>query len=98
MLSRHLREWFEAELGPGFRSDRHLREFLRGGAGRTLGEAADHYLATRDAPQAEIEPQLELNRFTRAWWAANPHGTREQLLEAWREYRDTPVELRLLPS
>ena len=94
VLSRHLREWFEAELGPGFRADRHLREFLRDGAGKTLGEAVDHYRSTRDAPPPEIEPQFELNRFTRLWWEANPGGTREELLEAWREYRESPTDRR----
>jgi len=98
VLSRHLRQWFERELGPDFRADRHLRAFLREGAGRTLGEAADHYRATRDAPVGEIQPQFELNRFTRLWWEANPDGTREALLEAWREYRDSPVELRRPPT
>jgi hypothetical protein len=98
VLSRHLREWFEAELGPGFRSDRRLREFLRTGAGKTLGDAVDQYLATRDSGPVEIEPQFELNRFTRLWWEANPDGTREELREAWRQYRDTPAELRQPPG
>ena len=98
VLSRHLREWFEGELGPGFRADRHLRDFLRNGAGRTLGEAANHYRETRDAPPGEIESQFELNRFTRLWWEANPGGTREELLEAWRLYRESPVESRILPG
>lgn len=94
VLGRNLREWFETELGQGFRADRHLRSFLRDGAGKTLGDAADHYRATRDAPPAEIEPQFELNRFTRLWWEANPDGTREELVAAWREYRATPRERR----
>lgn len=94
VLSRHLREWFEAELGPGFRFDRHLREFLRDGAGRNLGDAVDHYRATRDAEPGEIEPQFELNRFTRLWWQENPRGTREDLERAWRSYRDAPAESR----
>jgi len=97
VLSRHLRDWFASELGPGFRADRHLRDFLRSGAGRTLGEAADQYRATRDSPPQEIESQFELNRFTRAWWKANPDGSREDLIAAWREYRDTPRELREMP-
>ncbi len=98
VLSRNLREWFEGEVGADFRADRHLREFLHDGAGRTLGEAVDHYRATRDRPPSEIESQFELNRFTRRWWKANPGGTRAQLLEAWRVYRETPVERRLPPG
>jgi hypothetical protein len=98
ILSRNLREWFEGEVGADFRADRHLREFLQEGAGKTLGEAVDHYRATRDQPLSEIESQFELNRFTRRWWKANPGGTRAQLLEAWRLYRETPVERRPPPS
>ena len=98
VLSRHLRDWFVSELGEGFRADRHLRDFLRNGTGRNLGEAADHYRATRDAPPAEIEPQFELNRFTRLWWKANPSGSREELNRAWREYREAPAELRRPPG
>ena len=98
VLSRHLRTWFEVELGPGFRSDRHLREFLRTGAGKTLGDAVDHYLATRDSGLGEIDPQFELNRFTRLWWKANPDGSREDLKRAWIEYRATPAENRVLPD
>jgi hypothetical protein len=94
ILSRNLREWFEGEVGADFRADRRLREFLQEGAGKTLGEAVDHYRATRDQPLSEIESQFELNRFTRRWWKANPGGTRAQLLEAWRLYRETPVERR----
>jgi hypothetical protein len=93
ILSRNLREWFEGEVGADFRADRHLREFLQEGAGKTLGEAVDHY-----RPLSEIESQFELNRFTRRWWKANPGGTRAQLLEAWRLYRETPVERRPPPS
>lgn len=98
VLSRHLREWFEIELGPRFRFDRHLREFLRKGGGRTLGEAADHYRETRDAGPSAIESQFELNRFTRLWWKANPNGMREDLKRAWSEYRDTPADQRKTPE
>lgn len=94
VLSRELRDWFVAEIGPEFHSDHHTREFLRDGAGRTLGDAADHWYATRDAPRPEISPQFELNRFTRAWRADNPDGTREELLAAWAQYRATPVDER----
>ena len=98
VLSRHLREWFESVLGPSFRSDRHLREFLRDGAGRTLGDAVDHYRATRASEPSEIEPQFELNRFARVWWQEHPEGSRAELMEAWRSYRNTPVNRRRMPD
>lgn len=97
VLSRELRNWFVAELGPGFRADRHMRKFLKEGAGKTLGDAADLWTSTRGVPSGGIEPQFELNRFTRQWWRANPDGSREQLLDAWLAYRSTPVEGRIPP-
>lgn len=94
VLSRELRDWFVAEIGPQFHSDQHMRDFLRTGAGRTLGDAVDHWYATRDAPRPEIGAQFELNRFTREWRSANPGGSREELLAAWAQYRATPSDLR----
>jgi len=98
VLSRHLRDWFEAELGTGFRADGHLRKFLAEGAGQTLGDAADHWLATRGMPVGEIGSQFEFNRFTRSWWQANPGGTPNELREAWLEYRSTPAGQRSMPG
>jgi hypothetical protein len=94
VLSRELRDWFAAEIGPQFHSDQHMRDFMRQGSGRTLGDAVDHWYATRDAPRPEISGQFELNRFTRDWRAGNPDGTREELLAAWAQYRDTPADER----
>lgn len=98
VLSRELRDWFVTELGPGFHADRHMRRFLKEGAGKTLGDAVEHWISTRDAADDEIGPQFELNRFTRLWWRANPGGNREQLRNAWLDYRSKPVEKRVLPG
>ena len=94
VLTRELRDWFAEQIGPQFHSDHHMRAFLRDGEGRTLGDAVDHWYATRDAPAPQIGAQFELNRFTRAWRAAHPDGTREQLLAAWADYRATPADQR----
>ena len=98
VLSRELRDWFVAQLGPTFHADRHMRRFLKEGAGKTLGDAVEHWISTRDAAEDEIEPQFELNRFTRQWWRANPDGSREELRDAWLVYRSTPVDKRVLPG
>lgn len=94
VLSRELRDWFVAEIGPQFHADQYMRDFLRNEAGRTLGDAVAHWYVTRDAPRPEIGAQFELNRFTRDWRAANPGGSREELLAAWAKYRATPADLR----
>ena len=78
-----LREFFQEEVGPSFRFDAAMREFVASGEGRTLGAAVDHWWATRDRADAPIGPQFELNRFTRQWWRANPGGSRDELPAAW---------------
>ncbi len=98
MSSVELRDWFVAEPGAGFHADRHMRRFLKEGAGKTLGDAVEHWISTRDAAEDEIKPQFELNRFTRQWWRANSDGSREELRDAWLVYRSTPVDKRVLPG
>jgi hypothetical protein len=94
VLSRELRDWFTAQVGPTFRFNGHLREFLANGAGRTLGEAVDHYLATRASPPEDIAEQFEYNRFARAWRANHPDGAAEQMRSAWWEHRSAPTDAR----
>ena len=94
VLSRGLRDWFIAEVGPGFRANEALRRFLAEGSGRTLGDALDCYLATRDVPAPAIGEQFEYNAFVRAWWERNPGGTTEALRSAWARWRATPADER----
>jgi hypothetical protein len=92
--SHVLREFFTAEVGPSFRFDAAMRDFVANGAGKTLGDAVDHWWASRDRDAPPIGPQFELNRFTREWWRANPGGTRDELRAAWLAYRNQPADLR----
>lgn len=92
--SQALREFFGARVGAGFAFDDAMRSFIATGAGRTLGDAVDHWYATRSAPRPEIGPQFELNRFTRTWHQDHPDGTRSELLVAWRAHRVLPVDGR----
>lgn len=93
--SQLLRAFFTEAIGPSFRFDGPMREFIAEGAGRTLGDAVDHWYATRNRPRHEIAPQFEFNRFTRAWHQSHPDGTREQALAAWQAHRALPVDARL---
>lgn len=88
--SQQLRAFFEAELGPSFHFDAAMRDFISSGAGRTLGDALEHWRASRGAGPVEIDPQFEYNRFTRQWHQQHPQSTRQQLLDAWWEYRASP--------
>lgn len=92
--SQVLRHFFAEQIGPGFRFDEHMRDFVAHGEGRTLAEAVEHWHRTRGLPPGHIGEQFEYNRFTRAWFAAHPGGTREECQEAWWAHRSLPVEHR----
>ncbi len=93
--SQELRSWFQAHIGPSFRFDRHMRDFIQSADGTTtLGDAVKHWKSTRIERVTVIDPQFEFNRFTRAWHATNPSGTRAELLADWKHYRSLPIEAR----
>ena len=90
-----MRQFFEREIGPGFRFDAAMRTFLSGSQGeRTLGEAISHYQASRSQRPKPIDAQFELNRFTRAYYEQNPTASVTELRAAWRRYRSLPVDER----
>lgn len=80
--TQEVRAFFEREVGPGFRFDARMREFLWNGAGRTLGDAVEAWHRPRDGETA-IAPQFEYNRHVRAYFAANPGATHREAVEAW---------------
>ncbi|MEV6676519.1 DUF6434 domain-containing protein [Streptomyces erythrochromogenes] len=90
--SQVLREYFVREIGPGFRFDAFMREYVAGHAGHTLGEAVGHWHATREraAEPQEVGAQFEFNRFLRDWHARHPGGARTDALAAWRAHRARP--------
>ncbi|MEP6560957.1 MAG: hypothetical protein ABJD68_07760 [Nakamurella sp.] len=49
-------------------------------------------MSTRNGPVTDIDPQFELNRFTRSWHAKNPSGTLSELLAGWKYYRSLPLD------
>ena len=79
-----------AEVRSGVQLRPAMREFPEQGAGRTLGEAVEHWHATRGAPRREIAPQFELNRFLRAWHEANPGGSAADARADWKAHRSAP--------
>lgn len=93
--SQVVRAWFAEQLGGPFRFDGEMRAFFANTDGtQTLQDALDHYHATRDREPNGIDAQFEYNRFTRAWHSEHRDGSREELLEAWRDYRRRPVDER----
>jgi hypothetical protein len=81
--------FFRAELGNRFHFNKAMRDFIHDGEGRTLAEAVDCFKASMKPgqPKREIAPSLEYNQHTRAFFAANPGATRQQVIDAWWEKR-----------
>lgn len=93
--SRLVREWFVARVGRTFRFDKAMRTYFANVDGTsTLGDALEHYAQTRGRVSAAIEPQFEYNRFAREWRAGHPDGRHDQLVAAWRHYRNQPIDER----
>lgn len=93
--SQVLRAWFIEAVGTSFRFDGDMRDFFATTDGtQTLADAVEHWHRTRGQEQKAIDAQFEYNRFTRAWHGKYPAGSRSELLRAWRDYRNQPVEER----
>ncbi len=93
--SQAVRAWFVEQVGQSFGFDGEMRGFFaRTDGTQTLQDALDFYHATRDQGRKGIDPQFEYNRFTRTWHEAHPDSSREELLDAWRDYRRRPVDER----
>lgn len=93
--SQVLRAWFLEELGASFRFDGCMRDFFAATDGtQTLADAVEHWHRTRGREQKTIDAQFEYNRFTRAWHGKHPDGSKGELLSAWSDYRNQPVDAR----
>jgi SAP domain-containing new25/Domain of unknown function (DUF6434) len=58
--SQQLRTFFVREVSPRFSYDIHMRTFLASDRDKTLGEAVEHWHASRSSMKPETLPQLEL--------------------------------------
>lgn len=93
--SQVLRAWFEEQIGPSFHFDAEMRDFVGESNGtRTLGDALEHWNATRTLSGREIGAQFELNRFLRKWHSQNPGRDHGEAVSAWKAHRALPIELR----
>lgn len=82
-----LREFFVREAGPQFHFNGAMREFVRQGAGKTLGEGIAIWEASRREPKgsSKIAPQFEFNRHMRAYFKANPGKSHADAVNAWKK-------------
>jgi hypothetical protein len=88
--SEPLRAFFSAEIEKPFKFNQVMRDFVKYGQGKTLGEALDTWEAANESPtHTEIAPQFEYNRHMRAYYEAHPDATREDAIKAWKQLRAT---------
>ena len=87
-MTRELRTYLAAQIGPRFRFDGFMREFFADPEGRTLSDAVDVWHATRGR-RRPIGTQFEYNRFTSEYRRRHPHASRQEMLAAWERYKDT---------
>jgi hypothetical protein len=89
-----LGSFFRQQVGSGFRFNKAMRDFIHGGAGRTLAEAVDCYRVSvaPGQPKREIAASLEYNQHTRAYYADHPQATRAEVIAAWWTKRGTRRE------
>jgi SAP domain-containing new25/Domain of unknown function (DUF6434) len=92
--SQQLRAFFVSTVGPRFSYDIHMRTFLASDREKTLGEAVEHWHASRNSVKPETLPQLELVRFMKAWHLQNPVATQKECREAWKLYKSLPSDER----
>lgn len=83
--SEPLRAFFSAETGKSYKFNQLMRDFIKEGEGKTLGEALDTWQADQEKPQprGEIAVQFEYNRHMRAYFDAHPEATRADAIRAW---------------
>lgn len=91
--TQNVRRYFKARL-PGFAFSIPLMDWMKANIGKTLGEAvlvAEHIAADKKAGKKQPnQPHNQYNAFTRAYFAAVPHGTQEEVRAFWSARRQRP--------
>lgn len=92
--SQSLRQFFQSHTKTRFTFNKHMRDFIATGAGKTLADALVHWQATKDTKTEIIAPQFEYNRFMRQYFETHPGADLTSAITAWRTHRDTPKSQR----
>ena len=88
-----LRAWMVDQVGPTFRFDGHMRDFLRNADGARFADLVDHWRATRNI-ERPISDQFEYNAFVRHFRETHPGASLDGVTAAWHEYVATPASRR----
>lgn len=93
--NENLRTFFQQHLGNTFRFNSVVRYYILKNPGSRLGDVIEAYLLDKKSQSSnDIAPQFEYNRFVSEFSRKYPNATRKQILDAWQEYRNTPISLR----
>lgn len=91
--TQNVRHYFKARL-PGFAFSIPLMDWMKANVGKTLGEAvvvAEEIAAAKKAGRKQPnQPHNQYNAFTRAYFAAVPDGTQDEVRQLWRWRRMRP--------
>ena len=88
--TENVREYFEKEIGKGFKFNVEFMNWMKANTGKTLGESIKEWNRIKfknksNANPKEIAPQFEYNRYLRDFLADNPELTRSIGIELWKK-------------
>lgn len=92
-LNSSLRAFFVQEIGQNFRFNQALRDFFKDPQNRTLGDAVALFNEAKQAPKPAIGGQFQFNQHVRSYFAEHPGASRSEMLQAWKERRQTAQAL-----
>ena len=92
-MDASLRAWMIDQVGPSFRFDGHMRDFIRRADGATFGDLVGHWWSTRDITRP-ISAQFEYNSFVREFHGSHPGASLADVASAWHVHVATPVSQR----
>jgi len=93
--SQNVRCFFEKEIGKRFSFNILFMKWMKENIGKNLGDAAAEWLRIEAMKKeknykSEIPPQLEYNRYFRAFFEDNPNAKREDAIRCWKRKKAMP--------
>lgn len=88
------RAFFKSVIGNHFKFNVPFMNWMKENAGKTYKEAVAEWKRIidekKEGKKTEISPQFEYNQYTRDFFAANPHRTREDAIKCWKYKKSLP--------
>lgn len=92
---QNIRHFFEEVIGKRFSFNIIFMKWMKENIGKTLGDAAEEWLRIEAMKKdknykSEIPPQLEYNRYFRAFFEDNPNAKKEDAIRCWKRKKALP--------